>query len=338
MNSRLPKISIFKSTELVTNGEKSTTSPSIWAAGGGKGGIGKSLIVANMGIQLSQVGYRTILIDADLGGANLHTFLGLTNPTQTLGDFISRKAEHINDVVLKTTYPHLNIISGAGDFTGIANIKYTQKLRLLRSIHSLNPYDYILMDLGAGTSYNTLDFFIFADQMFVVVIPEPISIENAYRFIRAAFFRKLRFFANRNKVVELVDRIIRGKEARNINTPLELIHNIENEDPFLKGRLEGEIARTKINLIVNQTRVKDDVKTGYTMTRAIKKYFGIDIHFAGFIEYDHKLWQNMRDDCTITPNYSANKVSRDIRQIIKNIINKDTQGIRDEALQRTKLL
>src|SRR6185295_16789364 len=65
----------------------------VWSVGGGKGGIGKSLITASVGYQLARMGRKVVLVDADLGGANLHTCLGLSGPALTLGDFICRRAD-----------------------------------------------------------------------------------------------------------------------------------------------------------------------------------------------------------------------------------------------------
>ncbi len=85
----------------------------IWSIGGGKGGIGKTLLTAALGWQLARMGKRVVMVDADLGGANLHTCLGLPNPTLTLADFIRRRTERIEDVAAETGTPGLRLISGA---------------------------------------------------------------------------------------------------------------------------------------------------------------------------------------------------------------------------------
>src|SRR5262245_29791260 len=85
----------------------------VWCLGGGKGGIGKSLLTASLGWQLARMGKRVVLVDADLGGANLHTCLGLNTPEHTLGDFIQRRVEKIEDVVVETGTPGLRLVSGA---------------------------------------------------------------------------------------------------------------------------------------------------------------------------------------------------------------------------------
>ena len=90
----------------------------VWAIGGGKGGDGKSLLTANVGITLAQMGKRVCVIDTDLGGANLHTCLGVTRPTSTLDDFVKRETEGLHELAVQTPVPNLSLISGAGDVIG----------------------------------------------------------------------------------------------------------------------------------------------------------------------------------------------------------------------------
>src|SRR4051794_27501646 len=75
----------------------------IIAVGGGKGGVGKSLLAANIAIYLAQLGKRVVLFDADLGGANLHTFVGIERPATTLGDFFDKRVSRLEDCVLQTS-------------------------------------------------------------------------------------------------------------------------------------------------------------------------------------------------------------------------------------------
>ena len=106
----------------------------IWAIGGGKGGIGKSLITGNIGIHLARLKKKVLVVDADLGGANLHTTLGIGVPETTLSDFLNRRVEPIRDVIIKTSIPNLSLISGAQDFLDAANPNFAQKTRLLRHL------------------------------------------------------------------------------------------------------------------------------------------------------------------------------------------------------------
>ncbi len=172
-------------------GALSTKARSIWAIGGGKGGIGKTLLTSNIAVYLSWLNKKVVVVDMDLGGANLHTSLGVDPPPRTLSDLVLGRVEDIHDLIQPTPIRNLSIISGAQDQIGIANMRHMQKTRLLRKLRDIDA-DFILLDLGAGTATNTLDFFLLADRKLVVVTPEPTSIENAYRFIKSAFYRMLR--------------------------------------------------------------------------------------------------------------------------------------------------
>ena len=183
--------------------------------GGGKGGIGKSLLTASLGFQLARMGKRVVLVDADLGAANLHTCLGLPGPERTLADFIQRRVERIEDVVVDTGVPGLRLISGASDFLGAANIKYVQKVRVLNRIRALDV-DVVLLDLGAGTSFNIIDFFLISDVSILTVVPEPTSIENGYRFIKSALYRRLRNVATHEGVRQIVDAALDPKNPLGI--------------------------------------------------------------------------------------------------------------------------
>jgi len=189
--------------------------------GGGKGGIGKSLVASNLGVLLSQMGRRVVLVDADLGGANLHTCLGIPPPQKTLSDFVSRKVSDLSDVVTPTSIERLGLISGAMDFLGAANPKYTQKLRLLREIARLDV-DNVIIDLGGGTGFNILDFFLIADHGVLTVVPEPTSIENAYRFIKAAYYRRLKTLEMSWNLRPLVEEAMNDRSTKGLKTPADL--------------------------------------------------------------------------------------------------------------------
>ncbi|MFA6472565.1 MAG: P-loop NTPase, partial [Candidatus Latescibacterota bacterium] len=84
----------------------------VWTFAGGKGGTGKTAITANIGVALATMGYRVILVDADLGGANLHTILNIKHPEFTLSDFLSRRFNSLEDILLPTPSENLRLISG----------------------------------------------------------------------------------------------------------------------------------------------------------------------------------------------------------------------------------
>ena len=174
----------------------------------GKGGVGKSVVSANLALLLAKRGKRVVLADLDVGGADSHILFGLLNPPLTLTDFLNRRVAHLADIVQPlSVHRNLHIIPGTGDTLATANMAYSKKKRLIRNFQELET-DIIVADIGAGTSYHALDFFLMADHHVAVATPDPTSVLDLYRFIKLAAIRRvLSSFLARDAMAEaLSDR------------------------------------------------------------------------------------------------------------------------------------
>lgn len=287
---------------------------SIIAVGGGKGGCGKSLISANLGVFLASRGERVVLIDADLGGANLHTCLGVPTPKRTLSDFVERRVETLAEVIAPTPIDRLGLVSGALDYLGAANPKHTQKLRLLREIARL-PVDHVVIDLGAGTGFNILDFFLIANHGILTVVPEPTSIENAYRFIKAAYYRRLKTAELSWRLKPLVEAAMEERGAQGLRTPAELVQHVEQKDPAAGAKLREELARFQLKLVVNQVRTVEEQRLGPAVSEACRRYFGIDLSHVGNVPYDDAVWQSVRRRRPVIVDRPESEAARAIRRV-----------------------
>lgn len=293
----------------------------IWSIGGGKGGIGKSLITAALGWHLARLGKRVVLVDADLGGANLHTCLGLSGPTRTLGDFMARRVENIEDVIVETGVAGLRLISGGGDYLAAANINYQQKLRILTRVRALDV-DVVLIDLGAGTSFNTLDFFLASDLGLLMVVPEPTSVENGYRFIKSALFRRLRAVAVTKAVQDLVDSALDSRNAAGIRSPLDLLAAVEKEDPAQGERFRAEVAAFRPRFIVNQVREPADVAVGHQLVTACARHLGVRASYAGFVDYDETVWRCVRQRRLFMSEAPSSPAAERVRQVARMLLHR----------------
>jgi flagellar biosynthesis protein FlhG len=291
----------------------------ILAVGGGKGGSGKSFIAANLGVSLSKRGQRVIMVDTDLGGANLHTLLGLSPPQATLDDFISRRVSSIRDVIAKTEIPNLGLVIGARDSLNAANPKVHQKLKIIRHIRSLDS-DHVIVDLGAGNSFNVLDFFLISDEGLLVVTPEPTSIENAYRFIKSAFYRKVRKLAVYDEARRIIETAIDQRNKRGIRTPIDLVEAVESIDTEMGQILRREIERFRPKLVVNQVRTKGDVEIGFSMRSSCFRFFGISLSYFGYIVHDNEVWQSIQRKKPIVLERPYARASRCIAEITSKLL------------------
>ena len=233
---------------------------------------------------------RVVLVDADLGGANLHTCLGVDLPKKTLSDFIDRRIERIDDVVVPSGVPNLGLISGAMDHLDAANPKYAQKMRLLRHILALDV-DYAILDLGAGTHLNVLDFFLVSDHGVLVLVPEPTAVENVYRFVKAAFWRRVRNVV----AVYGFEEALRGvMGSGTFQNPVQVLQALKARSPEVGGTLERELRAFRPRLVVNQARTAQDADLGNAVVSAWRKYFGLEMDYLGHIDFDDAMWRTVR--------------------------------------------
>lgn len=265
----------------------------IWAVGGGKGGIGKTLLTSNMAVYLSWINKRVVVVDLDLGGSNLHTSLGVEAPTQTLSDLILGKTDRIADLLQPTKTRNLQIISGAFDPVGITSLRHVQRTRLIRQLEEIDA-DFILLDLGAGTSSSTLDFFLAAHRKIILVTPEPTSIENAYRFIKLAFYRKLRSATTSPEGRHLIEQAMDLKNAFGIKSPKDLLTEMQKLSPLLGAELQRQMQEFTLSLVVNQVRAKSESDIGKSIQLVCERYFGMRVDYLGYLPYDTAVWQSVR--------------------------------------------
>lgn len=167
----------------IKNEEKSlSTQAKIIAVSSGKGGVGKTSLVVNLGIALSKIGKKVLLMDADLGLANVDIMLGIT-PQHTLFDVLEGH-KSLQDIII-TGVQGINIIPGCSGLFATDNISRLQKQNLLQEMSScIEAMDYILIDTGAGISRIVLGFIAAAGDAVVVVTPEPTSITDGYAIIK----------------------------------------------------------------------------------------------------------------------------------------------------------
>jgi flagellar biosynthesis protein FlhG len=288
------------------------TGPRIIAVGGGKGGVGKSLIAANIGVYLAQLGKRVVLIDADLGGANLHNFVGVERPTVTLGDFFDKRVAKVQDCVVPTAVANLGLISGEGDPIWAANPKPATKNRLLTQIRTIES-DYLVCDLPSGSGFTALDFFLVAHLGLLVVAPEPTSVENTFRFMKSAFLRRLR-------TVRDLDKIASGKHDGGMPAPLDLYAAALRDLPTEAPRILEEIKRFRPRLIINQARAKADQELGASLRSTGRRRLGISIDSLGVLETDDAVWQAVRRRRPLLTEHPEAKISKDLERIARRVL------------------
>ena len=110
----------------------------IIAIAGGKGGVGKTLVTAGMSVALAEMDKKTVAVDVDFSGANLHQALGIISPPLTLADLIFKRQKDINKLAIETSIPNLYLIAGNAGTPGIGNLKYWVKQKVFRHLRNID--------------------------------------------------------------------------------------------------------------------------------------------------------------------------------------------------------
>jgi flagellar biosynthesis protein FlhG len=294
--------------------------PRIWAIGSGKGGVGKSVVTVNLAIALTQQGKKCVILDADLGGANQHTLLGMPNPGVSLADLFSRAVPSLRDLLLPTPVPGLWLISSGRAKLDIANPKHALKEKVIRQLGALEV-DHVLIDLGAGSTFNVLDFFLAAHERIVVVVPAPTAIENTYHFLKAAYFRGLKRAIKRAGAARVVNKVMEEKIVRGIRFPGEMLAQITELDPAAGAVIAREVGANAPRLIVNQVQQQEELELGPKMAFAYRKYFGVQAEFLGAIRSDDRVRQAVQMKRPVLEIFPESVFSQAVREIVKYRLN-----------------
>jgi flagellar biosynthesis protein FlhG len=284
--------------------------------GSGKGGTGKTMIIANLAILLAKRGKKVCLVDLDLGGADTHILLGLFEPKRTLTDFFTRRVDSMAEVV--HTFPSLyglSFIPGSGDTLQTANINFQEKQRLLRGLQDIDC-DVLLLDVGAGTNYHALDFFMHSDLQVCVALPDPTSIMDLYTFLQLATIRKmLASFLSQSEVAAIL-------KSRSFQSLGEVFELAEATQAGSREKAQEGLRYFHPLLIVNRDRAGGQVnKTKLRMM--VGKYLGIDIPELGDIPEDDKVDRALKGFlpvCEMYPQAPASQALQAIAQRLDKVL------------------
>lgn len=272
----------------------SVRAPHIIAIGGGKGGIGKTIISALLAIALARTGKRTVLIDADLGGANLNTVMGIYMPAKTLFDFFQRRVTTVSELLIDTSFPHLRLICGAPGSPGMANIRYWEKMKAIRHFRKIDA-DFVVLDLGAGMSFNEIDLFNTAETGIVVANPEPPSIQECYSFIKVALFRRLRkAFAGDELVMRVLSKSRDASHLKDTRLMQELINEISAVNAETGAQFADAVQQFSPCLFLNLVYHDREKVDGDALRIAVADLLGIRLTYLCHLPYNSVVQEVMQ--------------------------------------------
>lgn len=295
----------------------------------GKGGVGKSVVSANLALALAKTGRQVVLADLDVGGADAHIMFGELNPPVTLTDFLNKGVNRLADVAIPITlHPNLRLIPGTGETLATANMVYARKKRLMKQFQELTA-DVVVIDIGAGTSYHALDFFLMGDIHLAVATPEPTAVLDLYRFIKLAAIRRvLSCFLARSPLSDVLSN--------------RDFHSVE-EVMTVAGATDGEgrdvaaaaLRSFRPGLIINRASNSSQVNIFY-LRKILHQYVGGDLMLLGEIPDDPAVPQAIRKFLPVieaTPTSLAAKGLLSLATAVEQLIAAHVGRIKEEIKQ-----
>jgi flagellar biosynthesis protein FlhG len=257
-----------------------TRAPSrIITVGGGKGGVGKSLVALNLAASLATDGYRVTLVDMDLGAANQHLLLGLLHPNLGLQSLLDKSVGEAKDCLTPTHVPNLSLLAGTSGVLGAANIAHSQKVTLLRKLRALDA-DVVVVDVGAGVGYNALDFFDMGVRKVIVTTPQVTALHDAYAFLKSAVLRLLRHSADDPLDVALLEPATLSTGTEKV---VQILSRLRDTRPELADKVFRALDGFGACMIGNQVVQESHAGVFSAVAHTMREYLGVTVPVLGWL-------------------------------------------------------
>jgi flagellar biosynthesis protein FlhG len=276
-----------------------TESTRVVAVTSGKGGVGKTSLTVNLAVTLARLGKQVIILDCDLGTANVDVMLGM-HPRYSLQHVLSR--QHTLEEVMSTGPHGIRVISGGSGFSELANLSDSRRDELLSAFAALDGQaDVLLLDTGAGISANVLRFVVAAGEAIVVTTPEPTAVTDAYALI---------------KVVT--------QQARGGALPTG------SHDPASDLRLR---------LVVNQaTSPAEAQETATNIVTVARRFLGVEIEHFGSIPADRAMSQAVRQQTAAVDAFPRTPATAAIQDLAHRLLNGEAAPVPPPAVETPSAL
>ncbi len=251
----------------------------------GKGGVGKSLVAANLAVALGKAGADVVVVDLDLGASNLHLAIGQQSPRVGLGTFLSG-ASSFEDIITPTDHKNVRFIAGDSELPGLASIPHAKKKSLINHIQNIQA-DYLILDLGAGTHLTILDMFLLSPQGILVTAPTVTATLNAYLFLKNAVFRIMyNSFPKKSKSYKVIEQMRSNPNALQRLYIPEITKKLLEIDPENGKIFEQHMKQFRPRLIMNMIEDPKSADRALKIRKSCNDYLGIDIEYLGIIFRD----------------------------------------------------
>jgi flagellar biosynthesis protein FlhG len=286
----------------------------------GKGGTGKSIFALNLSIALALRRKTVVLVDLDLGGSNLHTLFGIETGTPGIGDLIFKTEGSLTTLLSATNIRGLHFIAGDSRYPAAAHLDHPSKRKISAGIKRLVA-DFVILDLGAGSFHNVIDFFLLSRNGFVIATPEATSILNAYSFLKTVLYRLLYLSfpptSRQRGIIHEYMKKIRTKTRTSFGDLLDLLRDSDASAGAAAARTLSEL---RPSLVINMAESTRDVESGKKLVGIVAENLGISCDFAGIVPRSNEVVQSVLHRKPAILLDPVSRFSASIEQIARKLI------------------
>lgn len=300
----------------------------------GKGGVGKSLLSANLAIALGQAGKKVVLTDLDLGASNLHLVIGQHPGAESLGSWFTDKID-FNSIIVPTEYENVSFIAGDSQIPGLTALKPVQKTKLIKSLRGVDA-DFLILDLGAGTHQIILDMFLLSPQGIVVTAPTPTATLNGYLFLKNAVFRLMNTtFKKGTAGHDTLEKLRKNAaEMQKLYIP-KLIETLQSSDPENTQLFITRMKQFRPRLVMNMIDDPKDVDKAQRIRRSCSQYLGLEIDYLGIIYRDSLQDKALSSQLPIISYKPQSVLSQAVYRIAEKILSSEAHQFDDKYVSDT---
>lgn len=297
----------------------------------GKGGVGKSLLAANLAVTLGKAGKDVILADLDLGASNLHLALGQQAPKTGLGTFLSG-ASQFEDIIMPSGYKNVRFIAGDSEIPGLTALPLSQKNMLIKKFQRMQT-DYLIIDLGAGTHLTILDMFLLSPQGILVTAPTVTATLNGYLFLKNVLFRLMyNSFKKNSKAYKYLEHLKSDAASLQRLYIPKLTEAIIREDPESAKVFVKRIQKFRPRLVMNMIEDPKDAERAAKIRRSCSEYLGLNLDYLGVVYRDPMQDIALSSRLPITVYKPQSILSQSIYRIADKIMQSEDLNFDDEGL------
>lgn len=280
----------------------------------GKGGVGKTFVAVNLGIQMARRKKKTVIVDLDIGGSNLHTYLGLRSGEWGVGTFLTEKHDNLNDFLTSSGHENLAIVQGDQLIPDLANLTKGQMEKLIRGVKGIEA-DVVILDLGAGSHANVVDFFMLSGRGVMVAAPNHGSVLNSFSFLKTCVYRLFRHRSEDPRVRRIISSVRLMNQEGSFKTFWDVLNNIAALDRELAFDFKKAVDDFRPSIIFNQVENPADIDILAQLVDLIYQKLLLSVDILGYLPLEDATRWSVKDRTPLSVSAPASKASKNLEKM-----------------------